>query len=101
MFALNVSYNEDTARLFDRALLIYGRQSQLGKAQEECGELVAAIGQEGNGKISELEVCSEIADVFITALQAARIYGEDIVKQQILEKLTKFKHTVDEDSTWD
>jgi NTP pyrophosphatase (non-canonical NTP hydrolase) len=44
-------------------------------AQEECGELVAAVAQYERDRVPGSDVVEECADVIITALQAGFICG--------------------------
>lgn len=76
----------------------YGIYAQLDKAQEECGELVAAIAhfrsmREG----SEEDLCEELADVIIMATQLKCAINYQLVEQKIQEKLKRTKSLIRKD----
>lgn len=71
----------------------YSPEHQLGKAKEECRELLAELesAQIINGKIVLLgNTWSEVADVIIMCIQLAMQHGkEDVVREQMEYKVNR------------
>ena len=63
--------------IYQEAIARWGAESQLRMAQEECGELIAAINRFDRERCWPEAVAEEIADVMITCEQAALLVGED------------------------
>lgn len=82
--------------IYEAAIARWGSESQLRMVQEECGELVAAIGHLQRGRCSAEAVAEEIADVLITAGQAALIVGEGLVAAKKAEKLERLRGRLSE-----
>lgn len=82
--------------LYQRAIDVFGREPQLRMVQEECAELVAAINRRLRGRLSDVFVAEEIADVLIVAAQARLIYGAQLVDQLVAEKLERLEDRVAE-----
>ena len=76
------------------AIELWGEESQIGIAVEECGEFLAAVNQQKRGRVSNEEVCEEIADVLITMEQVAKLYGIDTVRRKIEEKIDRLVMTI-------
>lgn len=91
--------------IMKKAIFWYGTKHQLNKCKEECMELVTAIHnynqqapdyvQKENSKV----VVDEIADVLITAIQAAKIVGVDEVIERIKYKLTRLDDRIERQMT--
>ena len=64
-------------------------KSGLPKLQEECGEVIQAIGKFGYSDIGVDELALELADNVIMLAQAALIVGEYRVRAAILKKLER------------
>lgn len=80
--------------ILDDAIKHYGEERQYNKTIEECAELIVAIRQfiDTQGiKCSSEGVASEIADVIIMALQAAKMIGIPTVVSEIDRKLDRLK----------
>lgn len=75
--------------LYAKAVVVFGKEHQMRKAMEECGELIAAINQYADGRISEEAIASEIADVEIMCAQLRLIVGSIVVKEQKAKKLNR------------
>lgn len=89
----------DQVRLFDalatasvtgsQALRKFGADAQRQKAIEEASELAAALARDAAGSAThdtEAEVIGEVADVLITAVQMAELYGVDAVIEALKAK---------------
>ena len=85
--------------IYQEAISRWGAESQLRMAQEECGELVAAINRFDRGRCGPEAVAEEIADVMITAAQAALIVGEGLVAKKKAEKLERLRGRLAEASS--
>ena len=64
----------------------YGKEHQKKKAVEEMGELITALSREQDGRATEHDVITEIADVSILMCQLMEIYGPERVQQEIERK---------------
>ena len=79
----------DASAVGSRALQRWGADTQRQKAIEEASELAAALARDATGSAThdtEAEVISEVADVLITAVQMAEIYGVDAVIEALKAK---------------
>jgi NTP pyrophosphatase (non-canonical NTP hydrolase) len=75
-----------------RAVAAWGLTSQLRQAQEECGELVAAVNQADRGREGAVDkLAEEIADVTIMMAQARIIVGGALVDRWIDRKLERLE----------
>ena len=59
------------------AVAYYGKEHQKQKAIEEMGELITALSREQDGRATENDVITEIADVRLMIIQLMVIYGVD------------------------
>ena len=78
------------------AVNIYGPEHQKRKAIEEMGELITALAREQDGRATEEQVITEIADVHLMVRQLMIIYGwEECCKEydrkqrRLLRKIEK------------
>lgn len=68
------------------------KEEQMIKAQEECLELALAISHsQKKNKITEKEIITEIADVYIMCTQLISIFGKDKVQAEIDYKLKRIR----------
>ena len=80
---------DDASAVGSRALQRFGVESQRQKGIEECSELAAALARDAAGSAThdtEAEVIGEVADVLITAVQMAELYGVDAVIEALKAK---------------
>lgn len=68
------------------AVTHYGKEHQKKKAIEEMGELITALSREQDGRATEHDVITEIADVSIMMCQLMEIYGDEKCQQEIKRK---------------
>ena len=68
------------------AISHYGKEHQKKKAVEEMAELITALSREQDGRATEHDVITEIADVSIMMCQLMEIYGPEKVQQEIERK---------------
>lgn len=85
---------EQALAVAPKALESYGTYAQRTIALEEMGELITALAREERGRAGKAEVLEEIADVLITAIQLALIYGADETTAQILYKIKRLGKTL-------
>lgn len=88
-------------RLFDGLLCAYnissettkawGETAQLDKTIEECAELIVALQHSRSRTLDTRTVASEIADVLVMSVCAARIVGVDVVSEEMSKKLARLK----------
>lgn len=64
------------------AILFFGTRTQIWKAIEELGELLAALGKSEVSARDRAELIDEIADASIMVEQLALIYGEADVRKR-------------------
>lgn len=67
----------------------FGADKQKDKCIEECAELIDALIKNRNGRCSDDDVISEIADVRIMVEQMTIIYGRVKVNKEINFKLQR------------
>ena len=71
------------------AIKKFGADKQKDKCIEECAELIDALIKNRNGRCSDDDVISEIADVRIMVEQMTIIYGRVKVNKEINFKLQR------------
>lgn len=77
--------------IYKQAIEKWGYESQINMMIEECAELIVALRHLDRGKATELDVCSEIADVEILCNQMRVIFGNEKVDSQKEIKLERVK----------
>lgn len=82
--------------LYTRAWHVFGAADRKNKCVEELTELSLALQHHAQGKASDSEVISEIADVLITVEQLAQYFGAARVATAKQLKLARFDRLVDE-----
>ncbi len=87
---------DNDADLLKRAIRVYGAENQIDKAIEECGELITAIARCRTGRADEMDIITEVADVFIMVNQLAIIYGINAVSEEVDKKLRRLEKRLDE-----
>jgi len=65
----------------------FGASAQREQSKEECAELITSLCHYTRGKANEWDVVGEIADVLVTALQMADLFGADLVALRMGIKL--------------
>ena len=88
-------------KLFDNLVCAYhvaettikawGEDAQLNKTIEECAELIVALQHSKSRTLDVRTVASEIADVLVMVICAARVIGVDLVTDEMSKKLTRLK----------
>lgn len=96
-----MSDEDSKVKLFDGLLCAYnvssdtirawGETAQLDKTIEECAELIVALQHSRTRTLDTRLVASEIADVLVMVVCAARIVGVDVVSEEMGKKLVRLK----------
>ena len=81
------SFNEVLAEAIKR----YGKDKQKDMAIEECAELINALQKEKRHRVTDEDVITEVADVFIMCCQLAMMYGLDKVDEEIGRKINQLQ----------
>lgn len=81
--------NERIADLCAEAVDVYGEEAQTWMAVEEMAELTNAIAKHRRGRVTNEDVCEEIADVVIMMIQLAAIFGPDAVNDYLEQKIDR------------
>jgi NTP pyrophosphatase (non-canonical NTP hydrolase) len=83
-------------KIYQRALDLWGSDSQLGMVQEECAELISEINRFRRGRASKETLAEECADVIIMARQLRLMLGPDLVDDAFARKNTRLLERVPE-----
>lgn len=82
---------DDQKKILKDAIDVWGRDAQIQMIYEEVGEFLSVIGKYYRGRNTEEEVIDEIADCLIMFNQAAIMFGETKVSDQINFKIDRLK----------
>lgn len=77
-------------QIYEKALIVWGRTSQMNMLVKECGELIQALQKFNHRHGSVLGVIEELADVEIMCEQMRLIFNPteiDEIKEQKLNRL--------------
>lgn len=80
-----------------RAIAHYGTQNQKEMCIEECAELIDALQKEKRGRVTDADVITEIADVYIMSIQLAWIYGYQQFEEEVERKIQRLKERINND----
>lgn len=87
--------NQKIIKICFKAIETYGAESQVDKAIEEMSELTKALLKERRYGENRVDVCEEIADVFITLLQMVLIFEEkDEVAKYVDYKIKRLEKRI-------
>lgn len=81
--------------VYQKAIKTYSEVAQMRKTQEECGELVAAIGQNIDCRIDVHALASEVADVEIMIEQMRMIIGKEKVDAAKAYKINRLRERLE------
>lgn len=87
--------NDNQKLILKEAINIWGKEAQIQMIYEEVGEFLSVIGKYQRGRSTEEEVIDEIADCLIMFNQAALMFGETKVSDQINFKIDRLKSRLD------
>ena len=88
---MSLRFPPEMEAVFLKARSLAGDEAQLALAQEECGELVAAVSQFRRGRIVKESLIEEVGDVLLTAVHAAMILGVEDVNLSMAKKVSRLK----------
>lgn len=93
--------SEERVDILLDALIYYGFESQAEKAVEEMSELIQALCKHKRHVTvqSTINVIEECADVLITAMQVAVMFGVKDVENMIDMKLKRLKRRMEDEDT--
>jgi len=78
-------------QLSSETIKAWGENTQLDKVVEECAELIVALQHAKTRTLDTRTVASEIADVLVMSMCAARVIGVDAVVDEMGKKLVRLK----------
>lgn len=81
-------------KICKQAVETFGRDHQTRKALEEMGELIVALMQYSDARVSPEDVMTEIADVRIMMEQLAYMFDPDFVDLEYKRKIDRLKDTL-------
>ena len=88
---------EEIIEIEKDAVETYGAAAQLRMLQEECGELIVAIGHYLRGRDgSKDNLCEELADVSIMVEQIEIVLGNAAIEEYRDNKLQRLKRRLEE-----
>lgn len=76
------------------ALKTWGKESQFKMAYGECGEFVTLCGRQAQGRATDEDFISEIADNFVMMAQMREIFGPEKVDAMIEFKIDRLKQKI-------
>ena len=83
--------------LYEKAIEVWGIHAQLDMVQEECAELIVAVGHlKRDRKLPEF-VADEVADVEIMCGQMRVILGDRLVDEAVARKLKRLEGRLEEE----
>lgn len=82
---------EEMSKTLADAVEIYGTEAQIWMMIEEMSELGNALAKYVRGRVTEEDVCEEIADVVIMCFQMAAIFGSEEVNEILDAKMERLK----------
>lgn len=82
---------EEMSAILADAVNIYGTEAQTWMMIEEMSELGNALAKYVRGRVTEEDVCEEIADVIIMGFQMAAIFGSEEVSEILDAKMERLK----------
>ena len=89
----------DEVKLCRKAVSLYGKEAQIWMAIEEMAELNNALAKHRRNRVTNEEVCEEIADVVIMMIQLSYIFGRDNVNNQIESKIKRLEERMKKHET--
>ncbi len=91
----------DENDLYKKTVELWGVETQIKQAIEECSELITALCHKERGRIDWADVAKEVADVEIMCSQLREIVGPEIVDQCKDKQLSRLREDIETDSDLD
>lgn len=86
----------DKVLLYTKVLDTWGIDSQVRMVMEESGEMLAALGKAARGRVTQMEVITELADVSIMMEQMAVFFGLNEFRAEKERKLQRLQQRLKE-----
>lgn len=91
---------QEINKILTDTIYTYGEDSQIWMAIEEMSELSNALAKYRRNRVTNEDVCEEIADVAIMIIQLSKIFGPDDVSDfferkldRLDKRLTKYRNS--------
>lgn len=82
-----------------KAISLYGKEAQIWMAIEKMAELSNALAKHRRNRVTDIDVCEEIADVYIMMVQLSYIFGIDNVSNQVESKIKRLEERMKKHET--
>lgn len=82
-----------------KVISLYGKEAQIWMAIEEMAELNNALAKHRRNRVTDIDVCEEIADVYIMMVQLSYIFGIDNVSNQVESKIKRLEERMKKHET--
>ena len=82
--------------LYTKVLNAWGVDTQIRMVMEESGEMLAALGKAARGRVTQMDVITELADVSIMMEQMAVFFGLDEFRVEKERKLQRLQQRLKE-----
>lgn len=82
--------------LYTKVLNAWGVDAQVRMVMEESGEMLAALGKAARGRVTKMDVITELADVSIMMEQMAVFFGLDEFRAEKERKLQRLQKRLKE-----
>jgi len=91
-----VLFNDEDYETFSEAIETWGVDAQFHMLIEELGELIVASQHHRRGKIDDVELSEEIADVQIVIKQITEYIGREDVEDSVTYKMERLRNRIEE-----
>ena len=89
-----MKFTEEQNKILRAAIDVFGYDDQEKMAIGECGEFLSLQGKRAQGRDTQEDWISEIADVIIMIEQMSKMYGEERVQEMIDFKMNRLKDRI-------
>jgi len=86
-----MNFSDEQNNILQKAIDTWGEEAQNSMVIGELGELLTLYGRKAQGRDTEEDWISEIADVLIIVEQLARMHGYNKVKRMVDTKMERLK----------
>jgi len=77
------------------AVLLYGKEAQIGMLLEEMGELISALNRRlMRGRVDKATVEEELADVEVCLRQMRHVFPDDVIDMWVAIKLHRLEKKI-------
>ena len=89
----------DEIYIAKKAISLYSKEAQIWMAIEEMAELNNALAKHRRNRVTDIDVCEEIADVYIMMVQLSYIFGIEDVSSIIESKIKRLEERMNKHET--